>query len=86
MKARELLAWNMRRVRVAQGLSQERLAVDAAVNRGYLGGLEQLTENPTLDILDRIATALSVPVADLLREPDAGQLPPAPMKGGRRKA
>ena len=48
MKARELLAWNMRRVRVAQGLSQERLAIDAAVNRGYLGGLEQLTENPTL--------------------------------------
>ena len=86
MKGRELLAWNMRRVRVAQGLSQEKLAVDAAVNRGYLGGLEQQTENPTLDLLDRIAAALSVPVAELLREPEPGEPAPAPMKAGRRKA
>ncbi|RYC30308.1 XRE family transcriptional regulator [Lichenibacterium minor] len=85
MKGKELLAWNMRRVRVAQGLSQERLAADAAVNRGYLGGLEQQTENPTLDILDRIAAALSVPVGELLREPEAGEPPPAPMKAGRKR-
>ena len=78
MRARELLAWNMRRVRVAQGLSQERLAVDAAVNRGYLGGFEQQTQNPTLDVLDRIAAALSVPVGHLLREPEAGEPPPGP--------
>ena len=86
MRAKHLLAWNMRRVRVAQGLSQERLAVDAAVNRGYLGGLEQQTENPTLDVLDRIAAALSVPVGELLRQPEPGEPPPAPMKAGRRKA
>ena len=85
MRARELLAWNMRRVRVAQGLSQERLALDTAVNRGYLGGLEQQTENPTLDLLDRIAAALSVPVAELLREPEAGEAPPAPMRAGRKR-
>ena len=86
MKGRALLAWNMRRVRVARGLSQERLAADAAVDRAYLGGLERRTENPTLDLLDRIASALSVPRGDLLREPEPGESPPAPMKGGRRKA
>ena len=47
MKGRELLAWNLRRVRVMRGVSQERLAADAAVDRAYLGGLERQTENPT---------------------------------------
>jgi hypothetical protein len=34
-----LVAWNLRRIRVRRGLSQERLAFDASVDRSYVGGL-----------------------------------------------
>lgn len=85
MKGRALLAWNMRRVRVAQGISQEKLAADAAVDRAYLGGLERQAENPTVDLLDRIAAALAVPMSELFVQPAADAEPPAPLKGGRRK-
>ena len=86
MRGRELLAWNMRRVRVLHGISQERLAVDAAVDRAYLGGLERQTENPTVDLLDRVATALSVPLTELFRQPAEGEAPPLPLRSGRKKA
>ena len=79
------MARNLRRLRVAQGISQEKLAVDAAVDRSYLGGLERQAENPTVDLLDRIADALSVPMAALFTPPGAGEEEPAPLKGGRRK-
>lgn len=86
MKGRALLAWNLRRVRVMRGISQERLAADAAVDRAYLGGLELQTENPTVDLLDRLAETLAVPFAELFAQPAEGAEPPAPLKGGRRKS
>lgn len=85
MNGRALLAWNLRRVRVAAGVSQERLAADAGVDRAYLGGLERQAENPTIDLLDRVAAALSVPLNELFVQPLEGTEPPQPLRGGRRK-
>lgn len=84
MNGRALLAWNLRRVRVAAGVSQERLAADAGVDRAYLGGLERQAENPTVDLLDRVAAALSVPLGELFVQPAEGAEPPRPLRGGRR--
>lgn len=84
MNGRELVAWNLRKLRVAQGLSQEQLAVDAGVDRTYVGGLERGTANPTVAILDRLAATLSVHLSELFREPRRGSVRPAPMRGGRR--
>lgn len=86
MRGRALLAWNMRRVRVLNGISQERLAADASVDRAYLGGLERQTENPTVDLLDRVAAALSVSLGELFTQPAEGERPPAPLRAGRKKA
>lgn len=83
MNARDLLAWNLRALRVARGLSQERLAADAGIDRAYLGGIERQTENPTVDLLDRLAAALRVEVSALLARPAPGEAPPAPLRGGR---
>ena len=69
---------------LAQGLSQEQLAVDASVDRTYVGGLERGTVNPSLAIIDRLARALSIHVSELFREPRKGSPPPMPMRGGRR--
>jgi len=41
-----------------KGLSQERLAFDSEIDRAYVGGLERQTENPTVDLLDRLAATL----------------------------
>lgn len=85
MNGRALLAWNLRRVRVAAGVSQERLAADAGVDRAYLGGLERQAENPTVDLLDRVAAALSVPLGELFVQPAEDEEPPQPLRGGRRR-
>ena len=84
MKGRALVAWNLRRLRVERGISQEKLAADAGVDRAYLGGLERQTENPTVDLLDKIADALSLSVSELFIVPDEAALPPKPLKSGRK--
>jgi transcriptional regulator with XRE-family HTH domain len=71
---------------VLKGISQEKLAADAAVDRAYLGGLERQEENPTIDLLDRIADALSVPIGDFFLRPRAGEKPPKPLRAGRKVA
>jgi transcriptional regulator with XRE-family HTH domain len=85
MKGRALVAWNLRRLRVARLISQEKLAADAAVDRAYLGGLERQTQNPTTDLLDKIADALQVPLSELFRQPEDGEQVPPTLSGGRRK-
>ena len=84
MGGRELLAWNLRLLRTARGLSQERLAVDAGVARGWVSQLEGQKGNTSLDLLDRLAKALDVPVAALLAEPAPGAETPQPLPNGRK--
>ncbi len=74
----------MRRIRVARGLSQERLAHEADVDRSYVGGLERQEENPTVDVLDRLAKMLEVPISEFFKAPRKGAAPPKPLRSGRR--
>jgi DNA-binding XRE family transcriptional regulator len=76
LKGRTLVAWNLRRIRVRRGLSQERLAFDAGVDRSYVGGLVRGEQNPTVDLLDRLAHTLSVRIADFFVEPNRGSSAP----------
>ena len=84
MDGRALVAWNLRRIRVKRGLSQERLAFDAEVDRSYVGGLERREENPTVDVLDRLAKTLEVPLSEFFKRPRGGSAPPQPLRSGRR--
>jgi transcriptional regulator with XRE-family HTH domain len=52
--------------RRAQGLSRYRLAKQLGVSRDYLGRVEQGQSSPTVEMLQRIAKALGVPVSRLL--------------------
>lgn len=85
MNGRALVAWNLRRLRVDQQISQDKLAADAGIDRAYLGGLERQTENPTVDLLDKIAEALAIPMGELFRTPAPDEAPPQPLKGGRKR-
>lgn len=86
MDGRALVAWNLRRIRVAKGISQERLAFDAGVDRAYVGGLERRAENPTVDLLDRLVTTLDVPLHALFTPPNVDEQPPVTLRRGRRPA
>lgn len=64
-----LLGENVRRERLAHGMSQEQLAFDAEMRRSYVSDLERGTRNPTVRALGRLADALKVDAAELLRRP-----------------
>lgn len=62
----EIFAQNVRRRRIALGLSQEVLAEAAGVHRTYIGMLERAEKNVTIYNIERIAIALDVEPANLL--------------------
>lgn len=86
MRARALVARNIRRLRVACELSQEVLAADAGIDRSYVSRLERGLENPTVAVLEKLARALSANIEEFFRPPRAGEAAPRPLKGGRRRA
>ena len=85
MKAQHLVAWNLRRLRVAQGRSQEDLALEAEVDRSYMSRLERGRVNPTVGVLEQIAEALGAHISEFFVEPARGAAAPKPLRGGRRK-
>lgn len=84
MDAKKIIGWNLRKLRVPKGWSQERLALEANVDRTYIGKVERGSENVTISTLEVIANALGVSVAELLIEPAEGENPPPPMRAGRK--
>lgn len=62
-----LLGENVKRERLRQGLTQDALAVEAGMRRSYLSDLERGVRNPSVHALGRLAMALKVEAADLLR-------------------
>ena len=69
MDVRQRLALNLRRLRQAKGLGQEKFALEYGFDRTYISGIERGVRNPTILVLERLAAALKVPVEDLLKEP-----------------
>jgi transcriptional regulator with XRE-family HTH domain len=69
MDLREVFATNLRRLRHEKGLSQDDLAYEAEVSRSYLSQLEKGAFYVSLKIIGRLAEALKVEPADLLKSP-----------------
>ena len=69
MDLREVFATNLRRLRHAKGLSQDDLAYDAGVSRSYLSQIEKGVFFASLNIVRKLATALDVEPAELLKLP-----------------
>ena len=73
MEVRALVAWNIRKLRVKKGISQDDLAHMAEVERAYVGHLERATKNPTILTLEKIARDLEMPVSELFVAPSDGE-------------
>lgn len=84
MRAQLVVARNLRRLRVARSLSQEALAVDAAVDRTYVGRLERGLENPTVAVLERLAKALDANIVEFFDAARVSRGPVKPLPSGRR--
>lgn len=63
----------IRNYRTNSGLSQEKLAEISGCHPTYIGQVERGEKNATLDSIERIASALKVPLSQLFEKLDATQ-------------
>ena len=62
-----LFGENVRKERLARGMTQDELAAAANMERSYVSDLERGTRNPSIHALGRLAEALEVDAWTLLR-------------------
>ena len=67
VSARNLLAFNVRELRLKKKLSQEKMAELAGFHRTYLSQVERSVVNVSVDNVQKIADKLEVPVARLFQ-------------------
>src|ERR1700742_3978862 len=67
ISAREVFAANLRMAREARGITQERLGELAALHPTYVSSVERGERNISIDTMERLAHALGIELADLLR-------------------
>ena len=61
------LGMRIRYLRKQKGMSQLDLSLEAGINKNYISDLERGTRNPSLTVLEKIATALSVNLSTLFQ-------------------
>ncbi|HEY1719581.1 MAG TPA: helix-turn-helix transcriptional regulator [Verrucomicrobiae bacterium] len=66
--ARRIFAENLRKARLAKGLSQEGLAELSGLHRTYVGSVERAERNVSIDNMERLSAAAGVSLPDLLKE------------------
>jgi len=61
------LGENIRRIRLAKGMTQGDLCRKLEVDRAYMSNVESGKKNPTLSTIGRIAKALNVSIEELMK-------------------
>jgi transcriptional regulator with XRE-family HTH domain len=84
MRVQEVLAANLRRLRIARHLSLSELARATGMSKATLSGIERGRCNPTVDTLAGLAGALRVSFGELLEEPPLGEI--HVVRASRRRA
>ena len=69
----DLLARNLRALRLARGWSQEKMAEKCGLHRTYVGAIERGERNVTLETLSALALALGVSAAELITDSQRGR-------------
>ena len=65
MNAKVLIGKRIQELRKARGLSQEKIAEKADISSTYLSRIECGRENPTLDMLIKLSSALEVEMLEM---------------------
>ncbi|MCY4319568.1 MAG: helix-turn-helix transcriptional regulator [Alphaproteobacteria bacterium] len=64
---KEILAFNLKRLRTSAGISQEELADRAGLHRTYISSIERAQRNVSLENIFLIAKALGTTPAELMK-------------------
>lgn len=67
MRIEQQLGMRIRFLRKEKKMSIEDLALEAEINKNYLGDLENGRRNPTIRVLEKIAKALEINLSELFR-------------------
>jgi transcriptional regulator with XRE-family HTH domain len=73
-RPQEVLATNLRRLRIARRLSLSELARATGMSKATLSSVESGRSNPTVETLAALAAALRVSLGELLEEPPLGEI------------
>jgi transcriptional regulator with XRE-family HTH domain len=73
MDMRKLVGQNVRRIRLARGLTQEQFCDLSGFSQQYVSGLETGRRNPTIVTIYELAKALGVSHLDLVQPPTSRQ-------------
>lgn len=65
MDIKQMIGIRIKKIRTKRGITQEQLSERININSKYLSSIERGKENPTLDILIKIAESLNVSLDDI---------------------
>jgi len=59
------IASKIREIRKSKGITQEKVALDADLNRAYIGYIERGERKPSVETLEKIAKVLKIDLKEL---------------------
>jgi len=68
MKIQEKFGATIKRLRILKGVSQEKLALDAAIDRTYISDIEKGIRNVSIEIIERLANYFQISMSELLKK------------------
>lgn len=75
----------LKKARETAGLSQEKLAFEAEIDRSYVSLLENDRKSPTLDVLFRIADAIGIQASELIGRVERSRRPKPAAKTSKQR-
>jgi len=59
---------NVKKIREELNWSQDLLSEKSSLHRTYISGIERGIRNPTIEIVEKLAIALGVPISDFFKD------------------
>jgi len=61
------IAFTLKKIRKEKGLSQEKLALSADIDRTYIQSIERGNRNVSIEILDKLSIALNIHISEFFK-------------------
>ncbi len=58
----------IRKLRQQKSISQEKMALDAGIDRTYIGDIENGSRNISLQIIEKLANYLGMPISEIFKQ------------------
>ncbi|MDR1408191.1 MAG: helix-turn-helix domain-containing protein [Tannerella sp.] len=68
MKIEQKFGLIIRQLRTEKGLSQEKLALDADIDRTYIGDIEKGNRNVSISMVEKLANYFQISISELFKK------------------